>query len=507
MNPVSLQQVLTATKGRAIGFDGRNVEFPAVTLDSRTVRGGELFWAVQGERHNGHDFVSDAFRRGAAACVVQTDEFAVRRSVVRGQLSVGTDDGQLTTDINCVPKQSLGTRKNAAGLTIVVPNSLQAFSKFAHWYRCQHTARIVGVTGSVGKTTTREMIHAVLSTRFAGTQSPENFNNHFGVPLSLLQIERQHTFAVLELAASRRGEIGELAGIAAPQIGVITGIGPAHLAGFGTEENVLHAKAELLEALPRDGLAILAGDDPRVSKLAQRTNCRALLVGEGSHNHLRADNVEIGRNQIRFLVDEEHYEVFCTGRHHVTSALAAITIGREWGMNAAEIAEGLRSFVPVPGRCRIEEIGPWTVIDDTYNANPASAKAACEVLAGFDAPGRKLLVVGDMLELGPHAAEWHRNLGEWAADSRIDYLAAIGQLAKQVVAGALTGGMAPRQVTHCPNFDRLMQVLQRWLQPGDVLLVKGSRATHMERVIARLREDSVAYQAGNSPRVAARASV
>jgi len=448
MERVSLKDLLAATGGEAIGFEHPDVDFVSIGIDSRTIRAGELFWAVQGERFDGHDFVTDAFHHGAAACVVQ----AVKTSAP----------------------------------IVVVQNTVEALWNFARWYRRSQDALIVGVTGSVGKTTTREMIHAVLASRFPGTRSPHNFNNHFGVPLSILKIEGCHEFAVLELAASRVGEIHDLAGIAAPEVGVVTAIGPAHLEGFGNEEHIIDAKGELMEALPRSGFAVLSGDDPRVRLLADRAACPVIFVGQRPDNDLKATHVEMCRDRIRFHVEGMPYAVRATGRHHLTAALSAMALAREIGMDAKAVAEGLNSFVAAPGRCRLEEIGPWTIINDTYNSNPGSVQAACEVLREWRGTGKKLLVTGDMLELGDRTAECHQELGRRAAGAGIDLLMGYGRQAEHVIRGALDAGMDAHRLAVCENFDSMLAVLDCWLEPGDVVLVKGSRAMRMERVVAWL---------------------
>ena len=457
MERVFLKELLAATGGRAIGSFHGNSQFTGVGIDSRTICANEVFWAVQGERHDGHDFVADAYAGGAAASVVQAN----------------------VVQANKVP--------TVAGPMVIVPDTLEALWAFARWYRERQEALVIGVTGSVGKTTTREMIHTTLGTHFAGTQSPRNFNNQFGVPLSILEIDKKHEFAVLELAASKVGEIRELAGIASPEIGVVTAIGLAHLEGFGSEENIINAKGELVEALPPSGFAVLCGDDPRVRRLADRAACPVILVGEAAGQDVRATHVELGRNRIDFRVDGTRYELRVTGRHHLTAALSAIAIAREIGIPACEIREGLKSFVAVAGRCQFEEIGPWTVIDDTYNANPSSMQAACAVLRDWRGQGKKMLIAGDMLELGDRTAICHRELGQSAAIAGINHLMGYGQQAGHVVHGALDAGMPAHGLAECESFDAMLAVLDCWLEPGDVVLVKGSRAMRMERVIEWLR--------------------
>lgn len=451
MERVSLDALLAATGGRAVGAARRDIGFDRVEIDSRTLRRGSLFWALRGERHNGHDFVADAFRKGAAACVVERID-----------------------------------RRGAGGPLIVVDSTLRALWDFACWHRSRLDALVVGVTGSVGKTTTREMIHATLRAGHTGTRSPHNFNNHVGVPLSLLDISAEHEFAVVELGASQVGEIRDLAGVAAPEVGVVTPIGAAHLESFGNEERILKAKGELIESLPKSGFAVLHGDCPNASRLKERAACPVLLVGEGRENQLRATHIETKINEISFRVDGHRYAVHATGRHHVGSALCAIAVAREVGIDEEQIAEGLRRFRPVAGRCRVEQIGPWTVIDDSYNANPSSMQAACELL-GCLGGTRRLMVAADMLELGDRAEECHRLLGRRAAAAEVDHLLVQGINAEHVIRGAREAGMPQHRLAQFATLETMLAILDCWLAPGDVVLVKGSRAMQMERVVEWMR--------------------
>lgn len=450
--PVSATDLIAATGGIAAGFDPGCVRVSGISTDSRTLRPGELFWALRGERHDGHNFIDAAWARGAAACVVETTAPEPHR-----------------------------------GPSIEVDNTLHALWDLARWSRGQQDALMIGVTGSSGKTTTRTLIHTVLESNFTGIQSPRNFNNHIGLPLSILGIRHNHEFAVLELGASASGEIRELAGIAEPEIGVVTSIGLSHVSSFGSIEHITEAKGELIEALPAEGLAVLAGDDPRVRSLADRAACRVVFIGEGADNDLRATDVEISRNQVTFRVDGQLYVLAATGRHHVGAALCAIAVAREVGIDELNVAAALNSFVPVQGRCRLEEIGPWTVIDDTYNANPASMQAACRVLADWDGFGKRILVAGDMLELGELTEHCHRQLGRWAAEAQTDRLLVYGEHAKHVVHAALEAGLSAHNLAECEDWDALLAVLDCCLEEGDVVLVKGSRALRMERVVEWLR--------------------
>ncbi|MEX0704901.1 MAG: UDP-N-acetylmuramoyl-tripeptide--D-alanyl-D-alanine ligase [Planctomycetales bacterium] len=455
MDGVTLHQVASAVGGEAVGINRPETIVSGVAIDSRSVRPGELFWALRGDRHDGHDFAPEAIRRGATAAIIEH-----------------------------------GRKLDPAIPAVAVPDTLRALSDFAAWYRRQQEALIVGVTGSFGKTTTRAMIHAVLSAGFPGTQSPGNYNNHFGVPLSLLEVERRHDFAVLEFGASSLGEIETLSRIAAPEVGVVTGIAPAHLEGFGGIERIIQAKGELLESLPAGGFAVLPGDGPIVRNMAPRATCPVLFVGERDHNDLRATDVVLGNGRIAFTADGHRYELHATGRHHLQAASIALAIGREVGMRPADMERGLEIFRSVPGRCVTERIGAWTVIDDTYNANPASMRAACETLRDWRTDGNKLLVAGDMLELGHEAIDRHRELGRTAAECGIDRIAVHGGHSGEVVRGCLEAGLPADCLADCKDIDVLLAVLDCWLEANDVLLVKGSRGMKMERVIDWLRKQA-----------------
>jgi UDP-N-acetylmuramoyl-tripeptide--D-alanyl-D-alanine ligase len=467
MSPVSLTSLATAVRGQVVGEAEPSVEFRRVEIDSRRVQSGDLFWALPGEHHDGHSFLIEARYRRAAAAVVKRDRLAHAQA-----------------------GWTLGSGHSPVPPLIVVDDTLVALAEFARWYRSQQSGLVIGVTGSVGKTTTREMIHAVLSAAHPGVRSLKNFNNHIGLPLSLLELDSAHEFAVLEMGASAVGEIALLAEIARAEIGVITGIGLAHVAGFGSPERIVLGKGELLEALPRSGFAVLPGDDPVTRGMASRASCPVLFVGESESNHVRATHVRRTNQGLTFVVDHVAYTVPAIGRHFLTAALTAFAIAREIGLSAEQIAEGFAKFQGAPGRCQVQRIGPWTVIDDTYNANPSSMRAACETLRDWQGANKRLLITGDMLELGSHAESAHFELGRLAAEVGVDGLLVFGEQAESVVRGALAGGLRPSRLAQCDHLEILRTILDCVLEPGDVLLVKGSRGMRMERVIDWLREKS-----------------
>ena len=457
MQSVRIKDLIAATGGRAIGVRDDSAGFDRIETDSRKVRRGDVFWALPGSQADGHQFLEEARSRGALLCVGEASK------------------------LNQPPLPA-----------VAVQDSLVALSSFAQWHRRRLDALVIGVTGSVGKTTTRNMLHAALSARFNGVQSPHNFNNHVGVPLTLLSIHSEHEFAVVELGASRVGEIGRLARIAEPEIGVLTAIGPAHLDEFGTIEDICRAKGELLESLPASGFAVINGDDERVRGLAARAACRVLLAGSRVNNDVVARGIEVQGEYLRFQVDRSKFIVHAAGRHFLTSAVLSVAVGREIGMRDAEIAAGLQNFRPVAGRCQVLTIGPWTVIDDSYNANPASMQAACELLRDWRGGNQRVLISGDMLALGQNTDDYHAAFGSDVARIGVDRLIAVGAQAALVARSAKESGMDAGCLGACRDLDTLTVLLDCWLEPGDVILVKGSRGMHMEQVIARLKELALA---------------
>lgn len=455
MERLSLHDLTQATGGQLTDTSSADRPFERVSIDSRDVRPGDVFWALKGEHHDGHDFIPQALERGAACCVT-----------------------------------SRSHGEAAGGSRLIVEDSLASLSRFARWYRGTLEALVIGVTGSVGKTTTRDLIHAALAAEYEGVRSRKNFNNLIGLPLSLLDIEQQHEFAVLELGAAREGDIRALAEIAVPEVGVVTAIGPAHLASFGSLDAIIRTKGELLDCLPPTGFAVLPGDDPILRQMADRAPCPVIFVGEGDDNHLRATRVRASFEGLRFEADGGEFDVPVCGRHHLTNVLCAIAIAREIGVSPKSLAQGLSYFQPIEGRTCLHTIGPWTVIDDTYNASPKSVAAACRMMKDLELPGlgQRIVVLGDMRELGPSAANEHEQIGELAARLRIDLLLACGDHADDIAGGAERAGMDPHRIAAAPDIETAKAVLDCWLEPGDTILVKGSRATRMERMVEWLRE-------------------
>jgi UDP-N-acetylmuramoyl-tripeptide--D-alanyl-D-alanine ligase len=454
MEHVSLHDLMLATGGRLSAVTSPDATVQQICTDTRQLKRGDVFWALQGEQYDGHDFIAQAFERDAAFCVASNDA------------SVPT------------------------GPALLVPDTGAALMQFAKWYRGTLDALVIGLTGSVGKTTTRDLIHVALASEFEGIRSRRNFNNTIGLPLSLLDADHRHEFIVLEMGASRVGDIAELAAVATPEIGVVTAVGPAHLKTFGSLEAIIQGKGELLESLPFTGFAVLPGDDPVLRQMADRAPCPVIFVGEGDDNHLQATRVRASFEGLQFRVDGCDFTVPVYGRHHLSNALCAIAIAREIGVRMNSVAQGLERFEPIEGRSQLKTIGQWTVIDDTYNASPLSVSAACRMLPDLELPGigRRVVVLGDMRELGASAGVEHRQIGKLIADLKLDLVVACGEHADDIADGAEAAGMDSHCIAAAPDQETMKAVLDCWLEPGDVVLVKGSRATRMERIVEWLKD-------------------
>ncbi len=451
----------------------REQKLSDAVIDSRRATPGSLFVALKGEHKDGHDYVADAFQRGAIAAIVER----------------ALDVGCWKVDVRQAPFQPPASNLQLPAC-FIVEDSLKALQKVAAHWRGKHTPRVVGVTGSIGKTTTKEMIYGVLNQRFHTLRSEGNYNSETGLPLTLLKLEPSHQRVVLEMGMYDLGEIAELAAIARPHVGVVTNVGPTHLERLGTIERIAQAKTELVEALPpysSGGVAILNGDDPRVRQMAAQTRAQVFYYGLDPTCDLWANDIEgQGLEGIRFRFhhgsETIHAKVPMLGRHSVHTALAAAAVGLVEGQSWAEIIDGLQGaaqlrLVVAPG------LRGSTILDDTYNASPTSTIAALNLVEELD--GRKIAVLGDMLELGTYEEEGHRKVGRRALDVAT-VLITVGERGRLIAEEALAFGMGRDRVFIEENNDSAIACLREIVAPGDVILVKGSRGMEMEEIVAAL---------------------
>jgi len=470
--PPSSRQVWLALGGEIIGSERLDPQpLASFAVDSRRVEPGGMFVALPGSRTDGYLFMEDAYRRGATTILTYADIPALPGS----RLRLGAP----------LPAGSL-----ARPYLFLVEDTLAALQKLAAFWRRQFEPRVVAITGSVGKTTTKELTAAVLRQRFRVLKSEQNYNNEIGLPLTLLRLSDEHEVAVLEMGTYGPGEIRALCAIASPQIGVVTNIGPTHLERMGSLERIAAAKAELVEALPADGLAILNGDDPLVAAMADQSAAPVMTYGLEPGNDLWADEIEsAGLEGIRFTF---HYQgetlpvrIPLLGQHSVQTALRSAAVGLTYGLDWGEIVAGLQDMTAQLRLLAVPGIAGSTIIDDTYNASPASVLAALNLLAELD--GRHLAVLGDMLELGDYEEKGHRLVGARAA-AVTQWLVAVGRRARWIADEAVAQGMSADRVVRLDSAAEAAAFLRERLQPGDVLLVKGSRAMALERVVNELSE-------------------
>jgi UDP-N-acetylmuramoyl-tripeptide--D-alanyl-D-alanine ligase len=433
----------------------------AYSIDSRTIKPGELFFAVKGERMDGHDFVQQALDKGAVGAVVRKDQLA--RYVVK--------TGLLAVSDTLVALQTLGAAVRRL------------------WAK-----PLVGVTGSTGKTTTKEAIAHVLSSRFRVLKSEGNFNNHFGLPLMLLKIEPEHEAAVIEMGMSHRGEIAALAKIAQPEIGVVTNVAPVHLEFFKSVAEIARAKYELIESLPAGGTAILNADDEYVSQFGRDFHGKVVCYGLHPFADIRAENIEArGAAGSTFnVVTDGHREratLPLVGTHNIYNALAALATGMERGLSLAAAVGALATLAPADKRGAVVQVGNITVINDCYNSNPTALDAMVDTLAAMPAK-RRIVVAGEMLELGPSGEELHRRSGEHIAKKGIDILVGVRGLAQPMVEAARRAGIRAEFVA---TPEEAGEWLVRETREGDVVLLKASRGVKLERALETVvgRQSSV----------------
>lgn len=451
MEHMTLGAIASACGGTLYGGK-EDLCISSVSTDSRKIEKGSLFVAISGARADGHDFIPSVFAQGAACCISER------------------------------------VLEEPKGAYIKVQSSLDAMKKIAMYYREQMKIPVVGVTGSVGKTSTKEMIASVLSQKFCTLKTDGNFNNELGLPLTVFRLRKEHEVAVLEMGISDFDEMHRLSEIAKPDVAVITNIGQCHLENLGNRTGVLKAKTEIFDFLSEHGHVILNGDDDKLATVQKVRGCPVIYFGISSDYAVYADAVENrGLKGVSCTIhfDDQSFpvDIPIPGIHMVYNALAATAVGKVFGMTAEQIKKGIEEFEPVGGRVHIIEKNRKTIIDDCYNANPVSMKAAIDVLK--DGKGRKVAILGDMGELGVNEKELHAQVGRYCANAGIDLLLCSGSLSRSMAAAAALEE-SKLEIYSFAEKEQLLEVLPVVLKAGDTILVKASRFMGYEEVIASI---------------------
>lgn len=441
-----------------------------VSTDSRAIRRGDLFVALRGDRFDGHDFVPAVLAQGAAGVIVH-DEYRLPPNVAAACQIEG----------------------RSAPFVFGVRDPLFAYQQLATHHRSRFHIPVVAVTGSNGKTTTKDMVAAVLAQRWPVLKTEGNFNNRIGVPHTLFRITARHHAAVIEMGVDQQGQTTRLCEIVRPTIGLITNIGPDHLEFFGSMEGSAQAKAELLDMLPADGTAILNADDPYFDYLASRARCRVMSFGFSEMADVRASGVTADAREgttFRLHLPGKSrptvVRIKVHGTHNVTNALAAAAVGAVVNLSGSMIAQGLSRFRPAAMRSQVVTHQGLHIINDCYNANPASMKAALQLLAQWSPARERIAVLGDMLELGPESRSLHREVGQFLATQGLSRLIACGTLGREIAEGARLGGMAASQIEEVADAAAAADRLKKMVRQDDVVLVKASRGMKMEQVVQAL---------------------
>jgi UDP-N-acetylmuramoyl-tripeptide--D-alanyl-D-alanine ligase len=468
---LTLADVFEALTGTRPAHSSRVISEAAV--DSRQVIPAGMFVALPGERTDGHEYVADAFQNGAFLAIVQKD--------MRDQFP--------TLDLRNQPIVSSLTIPNRP-VCLLVDDSLKALQDIARFWRSKVNVKIIGITGTIGKSTTKELITEVVSQRFRTLKSKGNLNNEIGLPLTILRLGMGYERAVLEMGFYYPGEIRFLCELAKPSIGVITNVGPTHASRAGSVEEIAKGKAELIETLPEDGVAILNIDDPIVRSMADKTKARVFFYGLDPDADLWASHIEgLGLDGIRFQLHHRneilHLRVPLLGRHSVHTALRAAAVGIAEGMEWHDIVTGLQHGHNQLRLVAVNTQSGALILDDSYNSNPDSAVAALNLLQ--DMEGNKIAVLGDMLELGPYERQGHIRVGERVAQV-CDQLIAVGQRSQIIAESARYSGMKPDQIHWFEDVPPVIDYLKTRLTRGDVALVKGSLGMAMSRIVNALEE-------------------
>lgn len=465
MKALTLEEVIAAMGGRRLGADAVTSVW-GVRIDSREVAPGDLFIAIRGENHDGHRFVAEAIDRGAAAAVI-SDPSLVDRSAA--------PDGRL----------------------IQVEDTVEALGRLAGWYRTQIAAQVIAVAGSCGKTTVKDLISAVLGVRRRGKAAPASFNNAIGVPLTILSAESGDEYVVVEIGTNHIGEVAALGRIARPTIAVITNIGEEHLEFFGDIDSVAKEEMSLLSCLGDRSFVVINHEARRFASDRLIGDHSCVTYGADDDADLRAVDIAAEADGVRFrLNDRYEYRVPLLGRHNAVNALAAIAVGARFRMTDEDMAAGLATVRQPSMRLQARTIGSVTLINDAYNANPTSMRAAFDVLDHMPTEGRRVLILGDMAELGGQSERCHRAVGRQAGRSRAHVIAAVGAFARILTDGATGAAETSKRIYSFPTVDALMEKIGGLIEPGDTVLLKASRVMALERLVPAIEHVALGSGAG-----------
>ena len=460
---IAVKEVVSALGGRQIsGSPERFVR--GLSTDSRRMAPGHMFLALRGERYDGHSFLSEAVDAGAAGVIVESDT-AISQELTDNNLAV-----------------------------ITVSSTLEALGDLAMWWRRQWGGRVIAITGSNGKSTTKEMAASILSLKANTMKSPGNFNNLIGLPLTVLSLEEDHEIAVLEMGMNRAGEIARLTQIAEPDIGVITNVARAHLEGLGDLQGVLKAKGELLQVMSEESTAILNGDDESTVGLASTFRGPIVTFGLGKKNQVRAGNIKrigVCTQAFNIYINNERIrtKINLPGIHNVFNALGGAAIAVCSSTSKELIAQGLEDFRPLKGRFQIIGLkGGIQVIDDTYNSNPSSLSAALQTIKELLVERQGLVVgLGEMMELGKETSKYHFDAGQLIAGMGVRYLVVLGEHGRQVIEGACRGGMDMTQTHLATTHTDMIHAIKANVREGDIVFLKGSRKVALDKVVEDIK--------------------
>lgn len=461
MKPLKINEVISAVNGTFINNINKNkIIITGISTDSRNISDGELFIPLVGENFDGHHFISEVYKKGVNLCLSERNDILV-------------PEGKAL---------------------ILVKNTKQALMDLASYYRSLFSIPIIAVTGSVGKTSTKDMISSVLQERYKVLSTQGNFNNEIGVPLTIFNLSDEHEVAVIEMGMNHFGEIHNLSKIVKPHIAVITNIGVSHIENLGSREGILKAKSEIFDYMNKDGKVFLNGDDNLLRILENQLPFSIRFFGYNDNNDIYVKMVDlkgtIGIDASIALNDREIFiEIPSPGKHMLYNALAAICTGLELRMSEDEIKNGIKKYHSSKMRMNISKTKKDIyIINDVYNASPQSMKAAIDVLYELKEGRRKIAVLGDMLEMGSYSSQAHKEVGEYVAKSSLDYLFSVGKEAENISLGALDAGMNKDKIFVFANQEDLWNQLSSIIDTEDMILVKASRGMHLEKTVEKIEK-------------------